>query len=414
MIRSTKHHFSKYLNKEKYSLLMEVIEEYRSMVQKYINIIWNDYKKRGWNMLSSDICNRILSRSSNNSRLRQAAAKQACSIVNGVFSKQNKRIYIMNKLRKEGKEFKYLQSVIDKFQPQRPSADQINPILDYRFFDIKESKNSHFDLFLRLSSLGNKRTVIIPIKYHKQSRKWLSKGILKRSIAINEKYITFFYEVPDIPKKKEGIVVGADQGMSTCLTLSDTQTTKKDRDGYDLKKICESLARKKAGSKSFEKTSSHRKNHINWALNQLDFSNIKEVRLEKIKNIRKGRSNKGKLAHWTYPDIRTKLSSLSEIKGFNLVEQDNKFRSQRCSKCGWVHKLNRDRETFKCRIAICGFNTNADLNAALNHSVVLYDIPYNHRVWKEHMNRTSGFYWKENDLCELDGKPIVSHNPEKG
>jgi hypothetical protein len=146
----------------------------------------------------------------------------------------------------------------------------------------------------------------------------------------------------------------------------------------------------------------------------LDFSNIKEVRLEKIKNIRKGRSNKGKLAHWTYPDIRTKLSSLSEIKGFNLIEQNNKFRSQRCSKCGWVHKLNRDRETFKCVNAICGFTANADLNAALNHSVVLYDIPYNHRVWKEHMNRTSGFYWEESGLCELDGEPIVSHNPEKG
>jgi transposase len=244
MIRSTKHYFIKYLNRKKSSLIEEVISDYCLMVQKYINIIWNDYKKRGWNILSSDICNRISSQSSNNSRLRQAAGKQACSTVNSVFSKQNKRIYMMNKLRKEGKEFKYLQRIIDRFQPKRPSASRINPILDSRFFDIRESKKGHFDLFIRLSSLGNKREIIIPIKHHKQSRKWLSQGVLKKSIAINKKYITFFYEIPDVPKRKDGIFVGADQGMNTCLTLSDGQTTKRDKNHYDLKNICEKLSRK--------------------------------------------------------------------------------------------------------------------------------------------------------------------------
>jgi hypothetical protein len=42
------------------------------------------------------------------------------------------------------------------------------------------------------------------------------------------------------------------------------------------------MTRKQKGSKSFKRTSNHRKNFINWSINQLNLDNIKEIGLERI------------------------------------------------------------------------------------------------------------------------------------
>jgi transposase len=150
------------------------------------------------------------------------------------------------------------------------------------------------------------------------------------------------------------------------------------------------LSRRKKGSKSFRQAQSHRKNYINWSLNQLNFFNVKEIALEKLCNVRKGKKSSRYLSHWTYTLIKEKLFRLSEDKGFVLIEQDNKFRSQRCSSCGWTHKSNRKGKTFKC--LHCGFVTDSDLNAASNHEVILEGL--SPQVWRQHLNRTEGFYWQ--------------------
>ncbi|MBT9165241.1 MAG: hypothetical protein DDT23_01256 [candidate division WS2 bacterium] len=40
------------------------------------------------------------------------------------------------------------------------------------------------------------------------------------------------------------------------------------------------------------------------------------------------------------------------------------YTSQTCSYCGFVHKLNRNSEIFKCRN--CDYTLDADYNASLN------------------------------------------------
>ena len=51
--------------------------------------------------------------------------------------------------------------------------------------------------------------------------------------------------------------------------------------------------------------------------------------------------------------------------GGQLVKIDPKFTSQKCSKCGHISKDNRKTQSkFKC--VNCGFESNADLNAAIN------------------------------------------------
>ena len=387
MIRTSSHSL-KFTNKNKHNTLNLFVLKYRNMIQKYVNIIWN--KKVTKSFLSNTECQTIKTNSTNDSRIRQCAAKQACAIVNSTLLKHNKRLFKLRQLQREGKDTKYLQRKISLNLPTKPTIKNLNIELDSRFVNIQAGK--HFDLFVQITQIGNKLKLNIPIKHTKVSKKWLSLGEMKVSIRLNENYLNLYYEIEN--KEIQGNkVIGADQGQITCLSLSDGQVTKKNKDGYDLNNIQDILTRRTKGSKGFRRTQEHRKNYINWSLNQLNFNNVKEFRLEKIKNIRKGKRNSRKSTHWCYILIKSKLVSLSEDKGFVFLEQDNKFMSQRCSQCGFTHKSNRKGKTFTCKH--CGFIADSDLNAASNHEVDLNEIPV--MVWNDHINRTTGFFWLKVD-----------------
>lgn len=394
MIRISKHSL-KFTNKNKLEEIKIFNQRYRKMVQKYGNIIWNEYLKNPPSLLENNICKLIKTSVKNDSRIRQCAAKQACSMIKAIVSKHNKRLYKLKQLQKEGKDVKYLQRKIDLTKLKKPNFDNVNVELDSRFVDIQIGK--YFDLFIQIKQIGNNTKIRIPIKKTFVSNKWNSIGKIKNSIRLNDENITLYFEVSE--KENKGTKkIGADQGQITCLTLSDGQVTRKNKDGYDLNAIQDILARRKKGSKGFRKAQEHRKNYINWSLNQLNFDDVKEVGFEKVKNIRKCKSYSRKLSHWTYTLIKSKLIRLSEDKGFVVTEQDNKFMSQRCSKCGWVHKSNRLGKTFKCTNTNCNFVTDSDLNAACNHEVELMEL--SSLMWQQHTNRTTGFFWFK-DSCAV-------------
>ena len=94
-----------------------------------------------------------------------------------------------------------------------------------------------------------------------------------------------------------------------------------------------------------------------------------------------------------------KLHSLSEIKGFDLVENENRFMSQRCSCCGWVQRSSRKGKTFKCANIGCNFVTDSDLNAASNHSIGLRHLTDDE--WQQRTNST-GFHCLENEVVDDD------------
>ena len=102
------------------------------------------------------------------------------------------------------------------------------------------------------------------------------------------------------------------------------------------------------------------------------------------------------MSHWSYTLIKDKFIRLSEEKGFQFIENENKFMSQRCSQCGWTHKSNRLGKTFKCQH--CEFTTDSDFNAASNHAIELFELPIS--VWHNHINRTNGFYWHNDSYVE--------------
>jgi rubredoxin len=108
------------------------------------------------------------------------------------------------------------------------------------------------------------------------------------------------------------------------------------------------------------------------------------------------------LSHWAYALIKDKLIRLGETEGFCVSEVPNEFRSQRCSSCGWVRKANRKGKTFKC--SSCGFTHDADMNAASNLELDLFEVPFWVRLKK--MNR-EGFFWKPDGLFSESQEILV-------
>jgi putative transposase len=98
--------------------------------------------------------------------------------------------------------------------------------------------------------------------------------------------------------------------------------------------------------------------------------------LENLTNIRdssnmgRGKNNqnvekKRRLHSWTFAQLYRFISYKAQERGIRVVKIDPRHTSQTCSKCGYQHRSNRRSQSiFLCRQ--CGYQLNADLNAAYN------------------------------------------------
>ena len=91
--------------------------------------------------------------------------------------------------------------------------------------------------------------------------------------------------------------------------------------------------------------------------------------MENLKNIREGR--KGKLfnrlrSNWSYYQLREFIKYKAEEFGNKLILVNPRYTSQKCYKCNYIDKANRNKGNFKC--LNCNFSCSADLNASRNIS----------------------------------------------
>jgi transposase len=253
-----------------------------------------------------------------------------------------------------------------------------------------------------LKSIGRKfGKIILPINHTRHSRKLSVIGDQLKSFLIASDGIQFRYDIK-VSKKKQGSTEGGDQGISTCVTLSDGQVTQKCPHGHDLMSILKKMKSQKRGSLAFNRSQEHRTNYINWSIAQLNLQDIKKLNLENIFQIGRGQSKSRLLSSWSYTEIKTALMKRCELAGVSLALTSNPYRSQRCHGCGFVHKSNRSGKMFVC--GSCGLTHDADLNAAKNHKVKLYDIPYR----QSHLpNKSTGFFWTPVGIYSPDGEAIT-------
>lgn len=89
---------------------------------------------------------------------------------------------------------------------------------------------------------------------------------------------------------------------------------------------------------------------------------VERLKVKRSKKVGKVFNNR--LGMWSYYDLLQFIKYKAGQLGKIVVEVDSRFTSQKCSKCGYIYKLNRRYGKFKCQK--CGFELNADINAARN------------------------------------------------
>lgn len=388
MIKSSKVTL-KHLNTCKKDTLSVFLKEYRRVVSCFIDILWDMGKITP--LLDKDITSKVDTWLS--ARMIQCAGKQASGIVRGTQVKQKRRLYIIEKLKDEGKfkKARKLYKIYDEISITKPNINNVEPELDSRFVKIDLDNETSFDGWITLSSIGAKIKIVIPFKKHKHFNKLHSKGELNKGVRISLNTVTFTFKLPDVELKDNTTknILGIDIGQTTVLSCSNGTTSFKNKHGHDLSYISAILCRKKKGSKGFERADKHRKNYINWTINNLDLTEFSQVNIENIKNMRKGVRSSRRLSHWTYTDIFSKIESVCYEQGVLVKRINPTYTSKRCNKCGYTRTNNRKGKLFKC--GNCNYTADADLNASMNIACELKPIWFKQR---HKYDIKKGFFWK--------------------
>lgn len=446
MIRSSKHS-TKFANLGKQSKLKEFLREYRRVGQLIIDGIWqNGYsgnfidKESGETKIFAfipsldklELPSYIVYQDFKNiqttlsARAMSSLVTQVRGAIQAAVLKRKNTLFVKNKLENHSIELKNSTEYTEEEKlklilENEKSLKRIEKLLARNYKLIKpnflnvcaelsskccdiQKNDGEFDYFLRIKSIGDDFGHInIPIKKTSISNKWNDIGEMMGSFLISDSNIFIRFERENSKATKDGISLGIDQGLNDVACCSDKQTTpKEDIHHHTFHSILDKISRKRKGSKAFKRACDHRKNFINWSLNQLDLSKCKEVRLEKVKKIRFKSRTTRKLSHWTYTEISKKIKSLCEVAEVPLIEQDSTYASQRCYECGIVRKANRKGKLYRCKH--CGYEADADYNASLNHSLGLNPIDW--RLRGKGYNLKDGFYWKPSGLFNFDGSEL--------
>ena len=88
-------------------------------------------------------------------------------------------------------------------------------------------------------------------------------------------------------------------------------------------------------------------------------------RLLGIRERAKGTRKTNRMLHaWSFGQLLAFIQYKAAFAGVQVVEEDPRHTSQRCSRCGHTERANRHQAAFQCRL--CDYQLHADLNAARN------------------------------------------------
>lgn len=328
-----------FVNKKKAKSLELLMDEATRVVNLYIEELW---KRKDF---SSKFVDFSIEDTWLSARMQQCLGKQALQIV---------------------------KSQRQKYKKTKPVFCGSALELDGRFVDIAFENNS-FDVWVKLSSLGNKMILKLPSKKHRHFNKFFEDETwtLKKSIRLrrikdsNKLVIDLFFEKESPPLKANGKAVGFDSGYHKLLADSDGNIW-----DLGLEKMYEKIDRKQKNSKAFKRALTERTHLTNKTVKSIPMEGIKTVVVEDLTGLKKNTRHKTtkkfrrKQQRWLYPKVLDRLERICEENGVEFIRIDPAYTSQKCSSCGEVIKKSRRGETFKC--ASCGMKMDADFNASVN------------------------------------------------
>jgi len=335
----------KFTTASKLSKLGTVLNEYGRVVNAFIDQFWIECPAKG--KLLKPVVDSVDSWFT--ARLRKVAAREAIDMV------------------KAAKERWGDKAVTPTHRGQRMCVSSTIARLD-------ASKDSSFDCWLHLSSIGNGIILDLPIKRHKHFNDLATVGRKQESYIITRDSVQFCFEIETGPKQEPDRCVGVDTGINALASLSTG-----DQLGTDIKVGIERIKRCKHGSKGQKRAVRALRQRMDEVAKEVvDKSSL--VVAENLKNITKntkrrlGKNMRRSIGRW---NVRYWLETLQRKCEYHRVS----FRSvspyktsQTCSSCGHVDRRNRTGELFRC--LSCGYEANADVQASRNILTRFLTGPY--------------------------------------
>ncbi|MGD0329370.1 MAG: transposase [Nitrososphaeria archaeon] len=252
-----------------------------------------------------------------------------------------------------------------------PTKKRLQVRYDRRTFKFYP-ENGYVSLSTALGRLIFKTTIYEYIKQYLQGKYTNAQLIIRKGRA----FLNIQCELPDIPVNTGNRVLGVDRGILNIVTCDDNTFANsrhfravKGRYQY-LKAKLQSLGTPSAQCKLVRLSGRERRftldtNHViakQIVEKPYDVLALEALSISKRKV--QGRKFNRKLGGWSYGQLLSLLKYKAENLGKIVVEVNPRHTSQRCSKCGYIDRNNRHGLGFHCRQ--CGFQLDADLNAARN------------------------------------------------
>jgi IS605 OrfB family transposase len=225
----------------------------------------------------------------------------------------------------------------------------------------------------------------LPFTAHRQAEKWLGKAVSFATADLLRRpsgwWLHVVVEIRPPEFVPSGRVVGIDLGINRPAVTSTAQFLGK-RKWKEIESRYFRLKRKlqSKGTKSAKRHLCKMRRRQRLFRRDCDHVLAKQIvesagpgsvivveNLTDIRSRTKQRGSRQRRRHhgWSYAQLRGFTTDKAEANGSIVVAVDPRKTSQRCSKCGFVHRSNRrSQSVFRCRE--CGYEVNADLNGARN------------------------------------------------
>ena len=199
--------------------------------------------------------------------------------------------------------------------------------------------------------------------------------IRKRKAFLNVQVV-----IPDVKINAAGKVLGIDRGIlnvAVCSdnTFFDSHHLRAVKGRYRFNRRCLQHVGTRSAHRKLQRLSGRERRFVlntNHYISKTIVNKPFDVfALEKLCIIRQKKNGKRfnrLLGSWSPSQLELFIAYKAENKGKIIIEINPRYTSQRCSRCGFVHKWNRHGLRFRC--GNCGFELNADLNASRNIDVL--------------------------------------------
>jgi len=186
--------------------------------------------------------------------------------------------------------------------------------------------------------------------------------------------------IPDHAPIESDVMVGVDVGISRIAVTSQNQFF----DGKHTKEHARKLFRLRRALQSKDTRSARKhlrklrqrenrfRRDVNHRISKQLASSLPEgsiIAMENLTDIRERvqarRKQRRELHNWPFAQFQEFVTYKAEGRGIKVQFVDARYSSQACSRCGHIARSNRlSQSWFKCHQ--CGYQSNADRNAALN------------------------------------------------